>query len=561
MKLINLLELNRMNTYLIKIFIFSVLISFSHTGFSQKKSLQHHLDTVINEHGIGAALIEYQRIKEEHPDDYDFSEQQLNLFGYKLLNENKNKEALAILELNLNLFPTSVNANDSYADALLKSDQKEEALKYFRKILELIPESDLKQETFFKNRAELQIKIIENFNRVNPPDLIYNAYYGWGPAGNWDVDNLIRFKDAEGINIHYQSFNFYNSPVPYFVHDKFKEDEVRPDVATSFMGGVYWEYIEKGEIKDIDELWEKNNWERLFPESISKLASYQGKKYFVPMAFQWNPVWYRKDIFEKLQLKPPHTWNELLVLCNKINEAGYIPFTISAKGWSPPVARWFTILNLRLNGADFHKEVLRGRIPFTDERIESVFKYWRQLFDHQAFADSSENNNWNNGVSDLATGKALMYNIGEWIFESQPVADQMENMDFFPIPVINEEISSAEIFHIYGGFEYSGRSDKAEKFLEFLASENSQRSNLQTLKYRTPSNAKLYSELSDLQKRQYDYIKNVDQLIPLFEFSTEPNFADAALNLFLEFWEKPENYKAVMQKLEDKRKEIFKINP
>ena len=68
------------------------------------------------------------------------TEEELNLFGYEMLNKNKINEALEIFKLNKERYPNSWNCFDSYADALIKNDNKEEAIANYKKALELAPE-------------------------------------------------------------------------------------------------------------------------------------------------------------------------------------------------------------------------------------------------------------------------------------------------------------------------------------------------------------------------------------------------------------------------------------
>ena len=487
----------------------------------------------------------------------------LNNLGYKLMGEEKNEAAMKILALNIQQFPKSLNVYDSYAEACLKNYQNDLAIENYKKVLELLPTAENLPgpKQFFENNAKMNILIAENFNRTLNPSLTYYGNFGGGPAGNWDITNLVAFKEAnDGAAINYKKFNFYRSPVPYFVHDAFKPEH-RPDVVSSFIRGVYRDYAANGDIADISALWKSEGWDDVFPESLKKMSSYNGKQYFVPQAFQWNPIWYRKDIFAKLNLQPPNTWEELLTLCDKLHAAGHLPFTVSGRGWSPPVARWFTILNLRLNGPEFHDEVMQGKISYKDDKIRNVFSHWAQLFEHNAFADSSEENNWANGVTDLASGRAAMYNIGEWIYEAKAIADIVDSLDFFTIPVLNPDVTPAEIVHVYGAFMLSDSKhpDQAKNFLKYLGGSTSQENNHQTLK-RIASNNSLYSQYPELQKRQYDAIKNTPVLVPLFEFNTHPKMADAALNAFLKFWANPGDVKAVLTELEDARKTVFSGN-
>ena len=67
--------------------------------------------------GIDAALAEYRRIQEENPEATP--ERLLNDFGYSLLNQTRNKDAIRAFRENIAAYPTSANVYDSMGDAYL----------------------------------------------------------------------------------------------------------------------------------------------------------------------------------------------------------------------------------------------------------------------------------------------------------------------------------------------------------------------------------------------------------------------------------------------------------
>ena len=80
--------------------------------------------------------------KKIEKDAFDNStEEELNLFGYELLNKNKKNDAVEIFRLNVERHPNSWNCFDSYAEALLKNDKKDDAIANYKKALKLAPEN------------------------------------------------------------------------------------------------------------------------------------------------------------------------------------------------------------------------------------------------------------------------------------------------------------------------------------------------------------------------------------------------------------------------------------
>ena len=85
--------------------------------------------------------------------NFTLNENELNDYGYKLLGESKQTEAVKIFKLNVDLYPQSANANDSYAETLAGLGNKKEAIKYYKIAFRLNPKNSNAQE---------QIKKLEN---------------------------------------------------------------------------------------------------------------------------------------------------------------------------------------------------------------------------------------------------------------------------------------------------------------------------------------------------------------------------------------------------------------
>ena len=58
-------------------------------------------------------------------------EAKINTYGYTLINQNKPDNANKVLKMNIQLFPESANAYDSYAESFMLMGKKEDAIKYF----------------------------------------------------------------------------------------------------------------------------------------------------------------------------------------------------------------------------------------------------------------------------------------------------------------------------------------------------------------------------------------------------------------------------------------------
>ncbi|MCY1235673.1 Tetratricopeptide repeat protein [compost metagenome] len=93
-----------------------------------------------------------QEFKKGTESEYNSSEEEINNFGYSLLNANKNEDALKIFKLNTKLYPNGFNTFDSYGECLMKLGQKKEALKAYKKSLALNPQNDNARKIIEENK-------------------------------------------------------------------------------------------------------------------------------------------------------------------------------------------------------------------------------------------------------------------------------------------------------------------------------------------------------------------------------------------------------------------------
>ncbi len=84
---------------------------------------------------------------------YNFSEDEVNEYGYALLGEESLEDALTIFKLNTELYPDAWNTYDSYGECLLESGDVENGIKAYEKSLELNPDNSNAKEALSEIQA------------------------------------------------------------------------------------------------------------------------------------------------------------------------------------------------------------------------------------------------------------------------------------------------------------------------------------------------------------------------------------------------------------------------
>jgi Flp pilus assembly protein TadD len=73
---------------------------------------------------------------------FQLAENDLNVWGYRLIQEGQLKDAIEVFRLNVSLYPQSGNTYDSLAEAYANAGDKTSAIKNYTRSLELDPKND-----------------------------------------------------------------------------------------------------------------------------------------------------------------------------------------------------------------------------------------------------------------------------------------------------------------------------------------------------------------------------------------------------------------------------------
>jgi tetratricopeptide (TPR) repeat protein len=110
-------------------------------AYDPRKSIAETLSATIASSGIDQAIQQYHELKTAAPATYNFEEEELNALGYQLIRTKKLKEALRILQLNVEAYPPSSNVYDSIGEAYADDGNKPLAIANYQKSLQLNPKN------------------------------------------------------------------------------------------------------------------------------------------------------------------------------------------------------------------------------------------------------------------------------------------------------------------------------------------------------------------------------------------------------------------------------------
>jgi multiple sugar transport system substrate-binding protein/raffinose/stachyose/melibiose transport system substrate-binding protein len=332
-----------------------------------------------------------------------------------------------------------------------------------------------------------------------------------------------------------------------------------PDVMTWFAGNRARFFIDKGTIMDISDVWQKEGWTKSFPKGFMALSSVNNKQYFVPTSYYWWAVYYNKTVFAKYNLQPPKTWDEFLAVCDTLKKNGVTPIAIGTKApWT--AAGWFDYLNMRVNGPEFHINLMLGKEKYDDARVKKTFETWKVLLDKGYFTPNAASYAWQEVVPDLVQGKSAMYLMGQFVMDSIPKESQ-KDFDFFRFPTIDPKMPIGEDAPTDGFFAAAKapHPDQAKAFLAFLGSKDVQTYVAKTLN-RVPVSTEVdQSIFTPETKKGIELLKGADYVAQFYDRDTTPEMAEKGMAAFAQFWTNTGKIDSILAQLEKDRAQIFSV--
>jgi multiple sugar transport system substrate-binding protein len=307
------------------------------------------------------------------------------------------------------------------------------------------------------------------------------------------------------------------------------------DAFTWFSGHRMRFFAAKGLATPIDDVWDavKSNYTAGFAASVK---ADDGHAYAIPTDYYPWAVFYRKDVWAAKGYTVPTNWDDFIALCDKMKKDGLTPIAFADKdGW--PAQGTFDILNLRLNGYDFHINLLTGANgqKWTDPKVTAVFKKWAQITKYYspAFAGLT----WEQGADQLLRKQAGMYLLGLFVsdeFKASGSQADLDQLDFFAFPDVGSSYDAEKAvdapIDVYMLTKKSPTLNadlgQAKAFMEFIS-----KGSTQVLFWKsapgaipTASDADT-SQYPPLTKKAVDIVSKAQKITQYFDRDSRPDFA------------------------------------
>ncbi|MGK5741026.1 ABC transporter substrate-binding protein [Micromonospora sp. URMC 103] len=329
-----------------------------------------------------------------------------------------------------------------------------------------------------------------------------------------------------------------------------------PDLYTWYAGSVANDYASKGLLLDVSDVWQGLT---EYPQSVKTLSTdASGKQVFVPMTNYWWGFFYRKSNFAKWGVQEPKTWTEFLAVCETLKGKGIPPIGIGL-GDTPWVASaWFDYLNIRINGAPFHRELLAGKQRFDDPKVKAVLTRWREALPY--FDPKGKAYPFQEATTALLAGKTGMFLIGTFFADAAP-KDALGDLDFFRFPIIDPAVPVAEEAPTDGFFASAKTRNQAgtKDLLRYFASVEAQEEYVKSSSgIVLPVHPKAKAADSPLVAKGKAMLDSAAELTQFFNRDSTDALQPTADTALTKFIDRPDQIDAILREWQASAEKVFK---
>lgn len=296
------------------------------------------------------------------------------------------------------------------------------------------------------------------------------------------------------------------------------------------------------------------------PEGLKKACSTEdGKQIVIPATYYPWVVLYRKSVWQENGYTVPKTIDEFKALGDKMKGKGLAPLAFADKdGWE--AMGTFDILNLRVNGYDYHINLMAGKEDWTSDKVAKVFDLWKGLLPyHQADALGRS---WQEAAQALQKGQAGMYYLGTFAAQQFAKGAEQDDVDFFVFPEVDSTIGTGAIEAPTDGYMMSRRPKNeagAKKWLGYLGTADAQNILVQAdPSVIATSQGADVTKYTDLQKKMLAVLKDAKEVALFLDRDSRPDFASTVMGPAIQsFIKNPDDITSILKNVEAQKKSIF----
>ena len=242
-----------------------------------------------------------------------------------------------------------------------------------------------------------------------------------------------------------------------------------PDIFFSWSGEFAQKFIRNNAVLDLTPYLEEDSaWKDSIMEAgLEPFSDGQGKYYGIPLRINGKFFVYNKDIFDKVGVSAPTTYDEFLTVCEKIKQAGITPIAFgNINPWAG--CHYITTFNQKLVADDVRRSNYYYKTgDFTDPGYVKALYLMKELSDKGYFNYGANAIEHNMCYETLSLGEQAMFYVE--LEEFSDINKRLDNWGFFPMPAITDGAGNQNfITGAPDGFMVSNKTEHPEEAVEFL---------------------------------------------------------------------------------------------
>lgn len=303
-----------------------------------------------------------------------------------------------------------------------------------------------------------------------------------------------------------------------------------PDIYFSWSDQFAYKFVQGNKALDLTPYYKEDTaWSSQLVQNQVTPFSFENKYYGVPWQMDGKSFFYNKDIFDKLNLQPPTTWDEFMKVLAVLKENKYIPIAFGSKAtW--PISHYIGTLNQRLVDEQIREKDYDPKTgTFTDPGYVEALKKVKELIPYFTENSNSVDHEYARGT--FNSGKAgIMYAETAEI----TLVPDVKNLGLFNFPAIEgQKGDSTYLTGAPEGFMISSKvkhPKEAMEFLKFLTSKEMGEKLVKDVgKYSAVKGTTNETNAAPIQIEAVNQILNAKQMVPWFDTDVDIEIVDAYL--------------------------------
>lgn len=189
-----------------------------------------------------------------------------------------------------------------------------------------------------------------------------------------------------------------------------------PDIVFGGTGpGAAGVLVNAGLLLPLDEAYAEYGWNDRFSDFTVERASIDGTIYGIGNEIEYIGLFYNKRIFDELGLSEPETHEEVLQLCQTLQDAGLTPIAFgNQEKW--PASHIFSVFAGNLAGKGTLAAAISGEVPWNDPAFVSAIEMpFVEMVEAGCFNPSINAISYDDANLLFYSGQAAMTLTGNWM--------------------------------------------------------------------------------------------------------------------------------------------------